>query len=374
MQTNFSSVVASRIDRFFTRDVPTLNRSLSELESIVPPKCLAQKDSHWQIVADALLKSQVACHDIERDIADNKPLLKEVQERFRQETHKWFSRSWFGHRARCKPNGFVGDYEMLRMIYDRDLPTRGVEGYIDLVLSEIPLANAVRSRMQIGRQFLREACRARSTTTRILNVASGPCREFLDWDEELSSGPVVLQCVDTDQEAIDYVIKEVVPVAIGIADFQLARYNALRTKSAEATIRKFGKFDIIYSVGLLDYLPDQSLVAILRGWRDTLETDGVVYVAFKDCREYDKTPYQWHLDWFFYQRTEEDCWELFRKAGYAVDDMEMTRDETGIIMNFVSRSRPHSDHVRFDRGREQTLAAPHLQHQLVEDEQESDGV
>ena len=50
---------------------------------------------------------------------------------------------------------------------------------------------------------------------------------------------------------------------------------------------------------------------------------------------YDKTIYQWHFDWHFLQRTEEDCWNLFAEAGYDSEQITVTRDETGIIMNFV---------------------------------------
>jgi hypothetical protein len=115
------------------------------------------------------------------------------------------------------------------------------------------------------------------------------------------------------------------------------RYNALRTRSANATVRNFGRFDIIYSVGLFDYLTDDQLVPIFAALRDTLNAGGVLYISFKDTEQYDKTPYQWHLDWFFYQRTVADCLRLFREAGFDTRAIEMQRDRTGIIVNFTSR-------------------------------------
>jgi hypothetical protein len=115
------------------------------------------------------------------------------------------------------------------------------------------------------------------------------------------------------------------------------RYNALRTRSADATVRNFGRFDIIYSVGLCDYLTDAQLVPILAALRQTLNDQGVLYIAFKDSERYDKTPYQWHLDWHFYQRNLDDCLRLYEMAGFDVRSIAMTRDGTGIIMNFTSR-------------------------------------
>jgi hypothetical protein len=118
------------------------------------------------------------------------------------------------------------------------------------------------------------------------------------------------------------------------------RHNALRTRSAKATIQQFGRFDLIYSVGLCDYLTDAHLIALLSAWRETLQEGGVLYVAFKDTLEYDHTPYQWHLDWYFYQRTHEDVLDLYRAAGFDVEALKISRDDTGIITNYVYHDQP----------------------------------
>jgi len=86
---------------------------------------------------------------------------------------------------------------------------------------------------------------------------------------------------------------------------------------------------------------------MLRGLRETLADGGVLFLAFEDTERYDKTVYQWNVDWFFYQRTVEECRELFRQAGFDVDSMAMTRDESGIIINFVSRV-PAGEQYRVD--------------------------
>ena len=94
--------------------------------------------------------------------------------------------------------------------------------------------------------------------------------------------------------------------------------------SAANNIRRFGRSDIVYSVGLCDYIPDEFLIPLLQGWRESVADGGVVYVAFKDTLLYDKTEYQWLTDWYFFQRTEEECRRLFEQAGYEMSAMEMT--------------------------------------------------
>jgi extracellular factor (EF) 3-hydroxypalmitic acid methyl ester biosynthesis protein len=225
---------------------------------------------------------------------------------------------------------------MLTKIYDKRTATRGLGGYLDTVMLDWPLARAVRARMEAIRDFLVEEVQDRSGVVRVMDIACGPCREYLAWPTSRIAGSVEAVVMDNDPLALDYVAREVVPALPGKIRLQPTRYNALRTRSSQATIKKFGKFDIIYSVGLFDYLPDDQLIAILAGLRDTLSDGGVMYIAFKDTEQYDQTWYQWHLDWFFFQRTHEDCLRLFQEAGMELD--AESRDQTGIIMNFISRA------------------------------------
>jgi hypothetical protein len=165
-------------------------------------------------------------------------------------------------------------------------------------------------------------------------------------------------CIDADERALDYVGRHVVPAGKDLPDMHCVCYNALRLRSARNNIRKFGTCDIVYSIGLCDYLPDRALVPMISGLRDSLNDEGILYIAFKDANRYDKTEYQWHVDWHFYQRTEQDCRALFGAAGINGDSLQVTRDETGTIMNCIARvKRPAA--IRVDVPAEGQWAANH---------------
>ncbi len=328
----------SHVERFFSRDVEAFKRRLAELDSLIDSTAEPQKNDSFHLrVLEAFEESQEACARFEAENADDPLLIKDVQNGFRQETSHWFDRSWIAHRARTKPSGFAGDYEMLIKLYEKATPARGLGGYLDLCILDLPLARAVRARLEAAREFLISEVHRRRNNVRVLNIGCGPCREYVAWPESTINGQVEIIAMDNDPKALEFVENHVTRKLPGKIDLRATRYNALRTRSAETTTRKFGKFDIIYSVGLCDYLPDNQLIAILGALRDTLSDGGVLYIAFKDTTRYDKTPYQWHLDWFFFQRTEEDCVRLYENAGIRADSIEMTRDDTGIIMNFVNR-------------------------------------
>lgn len=329
----------SRVNSFFAQDVEAFKQSLTQLESEIHPQAVPQPNDalHLRLLR-AFQESQDACRRFEEENADDPTMILSVQDGFRTETDPWFSQSWIAHRARTKPSGFAGDFEMLIKLYDEATPARGLGGYLDLCILDLPLAQAVRARLTAAREFLMREIASRDSDVRILDIACGPCREYRDWPERGNGSTVEIVALDNDPIALEYVSDNVANRLTKATSLRAVRYNALRTKSASATMRNFGKFDVIYSVGLCDYLSDAHLIGMLGAWRETLRDGGVLYVAFKDTERYDKTPYQWHLDWFFVQRTQRDVFNLFNAAGFNIHEMETTPDRTGIIVNFIHRT------------------------------------
>ena len=325
---------------FFSQDVAEFKKQLAQLESEIDKDATAVPNSalHKRTIA-ALEQSVIACRKFEDEHEDNPELIKEVQARFREETAPWLEQSWFANRAHTKPSGFAGDYEMLVKIYEGATPARGLGAYLDLCFMDIPLANAVRGRKDMVREYLEKDIANRTGDIRILDIACGPCREFLDWPE-FAGRSIEVIAMDNDPVALEYIEATVATQLPKGTTLIPTRYNAMRAKKSEATIKKFGKFDIIYSVGLADYLTDEQLVGIFSGLGETLNEGGALVIAFKDTERYDETPYQWHLDWFFYQRTVEDVLHIFEEAGFNTEKMDLTRDRSGIIVNYVSHQSP----------------------------------
>jgi extracellular factor (EF) 3-hydroxypalmitic acid methyl ester biosynthesis protein len=332
-------------DSRFHSGLQAFKTQLAGLEAEIPcDKIPVKSDAFHAKVLEAFEASQTVCREFETVLGTDESAVRAVQEYFRKETDPWMRLSWFGDRARSKPSGFAGDYEMLIKLYDGKTPATGLGGYIDLCLVDLPLARAVRARLKAAKAFLIDEIERRRTGVRILDIASGPGREFHDWPQLPKENPIEVIAIDNDPVAIQHVQQHVIPRIQGGTKLDVVRYNALRTRNSKATVEKFGRFDIIYSVGLFDYLTDDHLIGMFSGLRDSLNNNGVMYIAFKDTEQYDKTPYQWHLDWFFYQRTEQDVLNIYERAGFAVEEMETTRDATGIIINFISRHT--SSHIQ----------------------------
>ena len=122
----------------------------------------------------------------------------------------------------------------------------------------------------------------RSGSIRTLNVACGSCRELFELPDVLTSQRPVITCIDNDQDALDYARVLLLSNAIPIHNISFVKYNALRLVNLERSQARFGLQDIIYSTGLLDYISDEPLIAMLRTLYHLLEPGGTLIAPFKD--------------------------------------------------------------------------------------------
>lgn len=334
---NSSKNDADTIESFFLNEVVAFKAVLQKLAEEMETQAESDEVELLERFTEAFHQSREDCLKLEKELENAPQLLAEVQIRFREELSPWFNQSWFFERAKRKPRGYPGDFVMLTALYDEEPKSEGLGKILDLYFLQADLARAVRTRLAAIKEFVMNAVKERGEQLRILNVASGPGREYDSEFAEIADY-VSLVCIDSDADALDYLQLHLDPKVQRKLDLNCVKYNALKTKSSKLNLKNFGAVDLIYSVGLCDYIPDHIMIRILEGWRESVAPGGIVYVAFKDSLEYVSSEYQWHADWHFFQRTEADCLRLFAEAGYEMDQLSMSRDETGIIMNFVYRT------------------------------------
>ena len=328
----------SSINAFFSDDVARFVSELQQFEQRTADDVEASSDNTVTELTHCINTMLSCCTRLERVLVEAPGLLKEVQIRFREAIAPWFSKSWCMQRAFTKPRGYPGDYELLTAIYDRLPKSVGLGAYLDRYFLNTTLGQAVPARMRSARQFLVTEIDRREGDVSILNVACGACREYTEGFEPVADRKIELTLVDNDPLALEFVqthVADQFPTNIAV---NYIRYNALRMTNARVNTERFGRNDIIYSVGLCDYIPDEYLIPMLKGWRESLAEGGVVYVAFKDMQLYDTAEYQWLVDWYFYQRTEAECRNLFAAAGYDMTHMDVTRSDMAVIINYIGRT------------------------------------
>lgn len=287
-------------------------------------------DEALEGIKECIRESCVSCLEAEKEAGE---ALKALQVIFRDEIEPWFSQSWYMHRAFTKPRGYPGDFEILEGIYDQAIyASSGIGRLLDYYFLDTDLARAVMGRKNYCISVLEKHLSTYTEPT-ILDIACGPCRELREINKGLIGKPFHFHGIDNDQDALAHAAKKSVEAGIPEENLNFTKQNVLRLINPDNNIRLYGKYDLIYSVGLYDYLPDDILIRILNGTLAMLKEKGEYLVAFKDCNRYDKTEYQWHVDWHFYQRTEEDCTRLLQNTNARV--VNSGRDESGIIQFFT---------------------------------------
>ena len=173
----------------------------------------------------------------------------------------------YSHRAFNKPRGYAGDAVMMDYVY------AGVaaEGTTDL--GKAVFTGTTRGSMGLSVLFRRQlltACINEVASSRcdfkILSVASGHCREI---EGSLLANPALakagrLVAFDQDEESCETVKRDYVQYPVDVVCASVRRLLA----GGDSAL---GKFDLIYSAGLFDYLTDpvaeklvSALVAMLK--------------------------------------------------------------------------------------------------------------
>ncbi len=334
-------------ERDFLDEVQAFTGLLDRLQWKLGDQAAPTRDEVFHELTQSIRTMSRKCRLFQLRLADGRRI-REYQSFFQQAIAPWFDRSWFMQRAKAKPRGYPGDFELLTAIYDGQPKSRGMGGYLDLYFLHSDLGLAVPARMRAARQFLNRQAIEREGDLTVLNVASGPCRELFAGLELHPNGRhVTIHCIDTDPAALAFVQERWTATPHAQVHLQFNDYNALRMRSTKGNVARFGRADIIYSIGLLDYIPDKHLIPMLSGLRGTLKPGGVALLSFKDGIGYDACEYQWFVDWYFLERRESDCHRLLIKAGFDDAQLRLVRDETGIIMNFEA-TVPHDAPTRVD--------------------------
>ena len=183
-------------------------------------------------------------------------------EYLRKKLRPFTNESEFLRRTNERPRGYAGDSEMMRMIYDADFRGDSVFGRL---LHRHPLesaaAQAVRHRIGLIGEVIRERRAKRAAPLRVLSLACGPARELRHIIESADDAEgIELVFADQDEDALGEARAEIAHVEESIGTSLRAGTRSVSVRdilrSPEATAAALGTFDVIYTLGLFDYLTE----------------------------------------------------------------------------------------------------------------------
>ncbi len=270
---------------------------------------------------------------------NNPDLIKKVKKLFRECGIPVGIKSEIVKHAFTKPSGYAGDYGIIEMVYNEKIISKGFGYCADKRFLRDDYARAVRSRKSKMREILTDYLHTiKSPRVEILNIACGSSRELQEMFDIATfdaSKKIRITLVDQDQEALDFsrdVLKNA-PSGVEFAFLQHSVYDYVKDPDPYRKILS-GK-DIVYTIGLADYIPDQPLKSLIAFFYSLLKPGGKLIIAHKDSKNYSPLAPDWWCDWTFHLRNEAEVIDIVKSCGMENFKLSIVRETKTNIIFFV---------------------------------------
>jgi hypothetical protein len=220
-------------------------------------------------------------------------------------------------RSYAKPLGYPGDFQIMNQVYDWE--RRGT-GVYEMLMHRLGLevAECIKTRMEVvqeriaGIVFAPPAARAgRARPARIMSLGCGPAREVELFLKGVcnSDGHADFILIDQEEDALRHASERTYPQLIrlngryGLQCLNMSFTDILRGTSGLHTLPPQ---DLIYSVGLLDYLSDRRAAALTRRLYEQLAPGGLLIIGnMNETALSNLWPMEFIADWSLEYRDEK---------------------------------------------------------------------
>jgi extracellular factor (EF) 3-hydroxypalmitic acid methyl ester biosynthesis protein len=237
-------------------------------------------------------------------------------------------------RSYEKPLGYPGDFELMNQVYawQREGAT-----LFDQLLHRLGLevAECIATRMVMMRQSIGElALRRGERIAHVANIGCGPAREVVDYLQMRALPcPIHFTLLDQDHAALSQAYEQTYSEVIrhqGRAGVTLLHTSFSQLLKAGELFGALPPQDLIYSVGLMDYLAPKRAKALIASLYDRLAPDGTLIVANMFTTSTGNLwPMEFLCDWSIIYRSEADMLDLAAGLNAATTDIAM--DPTGRV-------------------------------------------
>ena len=233
--------------------------------------------------------------------------------------HDFLMQSPGCHRARHKPFGYPGDYELMNFIYGNHFvgPTLFARA-VQLAFAQTRAPAAVRARKDLVKREIKALLSERASShrpVRVLSIASGPAQELSELFDEVAELPAPVEVVlfEQDKNALAHAWRRVhaavEPRFGGHVQMTFLHDSIKRLLRDDRLFEPFGEFDLVYCCGLYDYLQARAATILTRRLAQSTSPGGRLLLANMVDH-----PSRWlmefHLDWTLVYRTHAELLEI----------------------------------------------------------------
>lgn len=242
----------------------------------------------------------------------NDILKQQIGSRLQHEMLPYLLTTETAERFYSKPRGYAGDYLSIHNIYmNKALGTGRLGPVVDRMFLETPPSRAVRNRRGLlAREIVSSVEGSAGGKVNVLCMASGPATEVFD-----------AFAMIPDRTRLKVTLLDIDLQALAFVDdlrnrHKLVQHITLVNENLLALFLGRGKTTVepqqlIYSIGLIDYLNDKLVNKLLQYAFDNLAPGGRVILGNFHPRNPAKEFMDYVLEWNLIHRTEEDMHRLF---------------------------------------------------------------
>jgi hypothetical protein len=234
-------------------------------------------------------------------------------------------------RFYSKPRGYAGDYLAIHRIYGNKAGGTGRLGAIvDRMFLDTPPSLAVRNRrVLLANEISATVNAGQNGAVKVMCMASGPATEVFDAFSLLQDKTrLKVTLMDIDLQALAFVdeirTKQKLTNQMTLVNENLIALYLGRGKT------KVEPQNLIYSIGLIDYLNDKLVNKLLQYAYDNLVPGGRVILGNFHPRNPAKEFMDYVLEWNLIHRTEEDMNRLFLNSAFKRPSTRILFENEGV--------------------------------------------
>lgn len=247
----------------------------------------------------------------------NRFLIKSIKQLFRTQVGPLIYKSRFLQHGYIKPAGYPGDHFAIENIYANKPISKGFGCYFDLLALNDGYAKAIRDRKNEMKKRLLDFINInKHKSLDILNLGAGSCkeiREFLDIPVPYENLHITL--IDQDKNALSYSRAQLKKYANTKLKFEYIAGNIISiSRNSDKFKNRYGTYDMVYSIGLADYIPEYYLKKVIKFAFDILKQQGKLIVAHKNIVTHNSLLSDWFCDWNFIPRDKNILLDIFKNT------------------------------------------------------------
>ena len=276
---------------------------------------------------------EIMIFEKENVFSGNEERIYKLKRIFINKIKKIFTRGKFMDWTIEKPYGYAGDFKIIENIYENSPETVGVDRLFDNYYMMSAICITVRNRKNDFKRMVTDfVSKRQGESLRIMDLASGPCREVQELyteNKELYKN-VTFDCYDSDKHSIAFASERLK----NFPNVNFIHENAARIafrKDIHSLINQ--KYDIIYSTGLFDYFEERVSTKLIANLRQLLNPNGVMIISNVRDKYSNPSLYfmEWVGEWPLVYCDDDSFRNYFVNAGFKKSQLKLNYEQQGIL-------------------------------------------